>query len=280
MKPWRAGLAFGAALIAGSIALPVSSARDEKKLFFLEFSHETPQELILEARETAEPDIFWYMLYTLKNVDAEDHPFFLQITAENNKNVRYRDGYHPMALQRIRQMTGNEARVRLKDGTEVTGLLEKNIGRIDVETESGTRSFREEEVEEVAYLLWGHKDVTTPDEIASVPVGKGTRPLGKPFKIARPVIKAGETRQCAAIFRRLDPETDRLTIRLLGLTNDIKVEEAGPHARKVTERIYEIEYKRPGDEFYPGLDRLFLVREAWMDQVRTIKTDLRSPERE
>lgn len=277
MKIWKLAVATClVVLVAG-----VGYAQDEAKLYFLKFTHDAPKELYLTTGDSGEePEVFWYLVYTVENADPEDHEIYLEVTAETGKGVRYRDGYHPLALERIRKQTGNQAVVRLKDGTTVEGRVELGMDRTDVDEGTSSRSLKNDEVEEIRYKLWGHKEVTTPEEISSVEVRPERRPLGKPYKIARPILKAGETRQCVAIFPRLDAEMDRLTISILGLTNDILVEPTEPHTRKVTERLYQIVYERPGDEFHPSLDKISFVKEGWVDRERIIKTDLKSPKEE
>ncbi|MCZ6690170.1 MAG: hypothetical protein O7H41_11240 [Planctomycetota bacterium] len=283
MNTRRVVFALVTVLILGGlwtgVAGRIGFAQDEKKLFFLEITYETPKELYLRSGHGGEDrDVFWYFPYTLKNKDAEDHKFFLQITAETNRGVKYRDGFHPLALDKIRKMNGNQADVYLKDGSKLEGRVEIRGERVQVDSGTSFKSVQSDDVDKISYKLWAHTDVTMPERVASVPVTGERRPLGQPYEIARPVIRAGETRQCVAIFPRLDAETDLLTISVFGLTNDILVEPTEPHRRKITERIYQIVYERPGDEFFPSLDKISLVKEGWVDRERIIKTDLRSPE--
>lgn len=104
--------------------------------------------------------------------------------------------------------------------------------------------------------------------------------LGKKFNgirdVSQTIIKAGETKECVAIFNAIDPEMDKLRIYIEGLTNDIKVEDikGRPNKRRVTDKILKLVYKRPGDEFHAMLKTLEFVKKEWIKRVRIIKTDL------
>ena len=97
-----------------------------------------------------------------------------------------------------------------------------------------------------------------------------------PRKLNLPVIKAGQTIRCVAIFHRWDPEMDSLVIKIQGLTNDVRIERTEiPNERKITETFLTLEYKRPGDEFYVTLDSLKYAGRKWIHVTRKIKTDLK-----
>ncbi len=263
-------------LLAGLVVSGVL-AQESKKIFFLEFVHEKPRQLyIAHGASEVDPEAYLYMVYTLTNTDDVDHPFYLQVQAADDAGNSYRDGYHPTPLERIRKRLGNEAVVVLKDGSKEEGRLEINGDRYDLDQGTKSKSLRSSEVESVQYKLWGHRDVTTPETPGGTKV-TGPRPLGEPYEIARPIIKAGETRRCVAIFRGVSKQMDRLTIDVTGLTNDIIIEAVADHRRKITERVYQIVYKRPGDEFYPSMDAMSFVSKGWVDRERTIKTDLKQP---
>jgi hypothetical protein len=263
-------------LVAGGA--PTIDAAEDGKIFFLDFSHEKPQRLIVAhgVKET-KPDVFTYMVYTLKNTDDADHEFYLEIHAKTDDGQEVRDGYHPLALQRIREKRGNEAVVVLQDGSSLEGSVEDDGFQLEVDSGTSIRSVSLDEVAEVQFKLWGHQEVTSPRNPTEGATGDAPRPLGKPFAIPRPVIKAGETRECVAIFKGVSENMDRLTVEFVGLTNDVVIETVADHTRKVTYRVFQIVYERPGDEFYPSLDKMTFVRKGWVDREETIKTDLKSP---
>ena len=47
------------------------------------------------------------------------------------------------------------------------------------------------------------------------------------------------------------------------------------NTRIITEAVLTLEYRRPGDEFAAHLDPVEFVGRRWVDETRTIKTDLR-----
>ena len=274
--PRRAAILSG--LLVG-LVVTGGLAQESRKIFFIDFTHEKPRQLYLaHGASEKDPETYLYMAYSLTNTDDVDHPFYLQVQATDDAGNSYRDGYHPTALERIRKRLGNEAVVVLKDGSKEQGRLEINGDRYDLDQGTKSKSIRASDVEAVQYQLWGHRDVTTPETPGGTEVtGTGTRPLGQPYEIARPIIKAGETRRCVAIFRGVSKQMDRLTIEINGLTNDIIIEAVADHQRKITEKVYQIVYKRPGDEFYPSMDAMSFVSKGWVDRARTIKTDLKQP---
>jgi hypothetical protein len=116
--------------------------------------------------------------------------------------------------------------------------------------------------------LWTADDLTTNHEPTDLNASF-------PRKLDLPVIKAGETVQCAAIFRGPDPEADRLEVTFRGLTNDVIAEKTGnPNERKLVERALVLSYERPGDEFHRTEDSIVFVGRQWVTLERVVKTDL------
>lgn len=90
-----------------------------------------------------------------------------------------------------------------------------------------------------------------------------------------PILKAGETVRCVAIFRGPDPEADRLSVTFRGLTNDVIAQKTDkPNERKLSERALVLTYERPGDEYFRTQDSITYVGRQWVTLERTIKTDL------
>lgn len=89
-----------------STAAPRSLADDQtsKKLWMLEFEPGKPKRIQIGK----EPNIenYWYLPFTLKNPDAEDHHFFLEITATSDKNKQYRSIAHPIVKELVRRKLG------------------------------------------------------------------------------------------------------------------------------------------------------------------------------
>lgn len=96
-----------------------------------------------------------------------------------------------------------------------------------------------------------------------------------PRKLDLPVIKAGEKVRCVAIFKGPDEEADKLVVSFRGLSNDVQALKTGtPNERKLVERIYQLEYSRPGDEYYRTDDAFELVEKRWATLERVVKSDL------
>ena len=73
----------------------------------------------------------------------------------------------------------------------------------------------------------------------------------------------GREQECVAIFNPIDPEADKITVRVHGLIDDIEIEELPGGGFKVTERVLVLKYERPGDEFYTSLDSFEFKGREW-----------------
>lgn len=80
-----------------------------------------------------------------------------------------------------------------------------------------------------------------------------------------------ETKECIAIFNPLDPEADKITVRVYGLVNDIQMKQLDGENWELTERVLEVIFERPGDEFYTSLDRFKYVDQRWTKETRKVK---------
>jgi hypothetical protein len=79
--------------------------------------------------------------------------------------------------------------------------------------------------------------------------------------------KAGEVRDCVAIFNKLDPGATSITITVEGLSNDFHLTEREGGGRQIQSRMYQLELERPGDEYAMNLDRFRLIRRGWTKKV-------------
>jgi hypothetical protein len=86
-------------------------------------------------------------------------------------------------------------------------------------------------------------------------------------------LKAGEKRESVAIFNRLDPNANTVTVSVAGLSNQIKTVAKPDGSKVLEERIRELRYKRPGDEFAITRDSFQLLGEDWVRK----QVDLVSP---
>ncbi len=80
-----------------------------------------------------------------------------------------------------------------------------------------------------------------------------------------------EVKECVALFNPLDPEADKVTIMIHGLVNDIQVKELGGGKWEITERVLEVVFERPGDEFYTSLDRFLPGGQKWKAVPSTVQ---------
>ena len=76
-------------------------------------------------------------------------------------------------------------------------------------------------------------------------------------------LKAREKRFCVAVFNRLDPNANNITISVLGLSNDIRDSVAEDGTRLLGERMREFYFKRAGDEHDITLDSFKPAGRAW-----------------
>jgi hypothetical protein len=206
----------------------------------LEFKHEKPRRIVVKMDERA-PEAYWWFPYTLKNNDKDEHAFSVHIAAESDKGknvAKYYDVAVPEVTADIRKLLG------LKEGEP----------------------------------LWTQIEVTSipPGQQHQPPATSTPPPGGESAKIALPVLKSGEQIKCAAMFRGLDPEMDKLTITVRGLSSDIEVETLEqPFRRKMRERVLELVYESPGDEFMAQTRPIKFVSQKWTEVEKTIKSDLR-----
>lgn len=171
-----------------------------RHVWYLEFKHDkiAPIRVCIEEGEI---EVFYYMLYTVTNKDENDHELEMRIGAWSDKqpcpnkwddtiknyrdmsDLKYRDTYIPEVVKAV------EKKHFLQEANGGKGLLSL-------------------------------AEVTVPDEL-----GKATQTgtHGDETGINSPALKAGETWQCVAVFKRISAEMDYLRIYVYGLTNDFKV---------------------------------------------------------
>ena len=83
--------------------------------------------------------------------------------------------------------------------------------------------------------------------------------------------KPGQSRECVAIFNPIDPEADKITLRVFGLVNDVEMENLSGTKWRISERVLEVTFERPGDEFYTSLDKFNFVGQKWVTQSREVE---------
>lgn len=196
--------------------------------------------------DTGDVENYWFLPYTLTNHDDNAHSFFIDITATSDKGNqlhRYHDVWISDVYDEVARILG------VREGEQLLSQRELCMPR--------------------------------PGERNVLP--KATDPRTRETaRIALPTIQPKETLRCVAIFQRFDPEMDRLTIKVRGLTNssilthdDYVAPDNQPHRRVITEAVLTLHYRRPGDEFGHGQDPIEFIGRRWTDETRTIRSDLR-----
>jgi hypothetical protein len=115
--------------------------------------------------------------------------------------------------------------------------------------------------------LWGKVDAfqDLKDRIDKGDTGKGDAGEKKALGYSR--FRAGEQRDCVAIFNRLDPGATQIAITVDGLSNDFHIVDREGGKRDIQSRIYVIELERPGDEYAMNLDRFRVVKQGWSKKL-------------
>jgi len=73
-------------------------------------------------------------------------------------------------------------------------------------------------------------------------------------------IGPGETFEAVALFKNVHEGTDNLRIEVFGLWDRVTYEKG---QLKVEDKVLNLYFFRPGDEFYPQFDRFFFKKQKW-----------------
>lgn len=219
--------------------------RGNERIWVLDFQ-QGPIGRVQIKDDTGDVENYWFLPYTLTNHDDNAHEFFIDVTATSDKGNqlhRYHDSWIPDVYDEVSRILG------VREGQQLLSQRELCMPK------PGDQN-----------VLPQISDQRTKDTA----------------RIALPVIQPKETLRCVAMFETFDPEMDRLTIKVRGLTNssiishdDYVAPDNQPHRRVITEAVLQLHYRRPGDEFAHGQDPLEFVGRRWTDETRTIKSDLR-----
>lgn len=77
-------------------------------------------------------------------------------------------------------------------------------------------------------------------------------------------LRAKETRKCVAVFNAIDPNVSKITIRVAGLSNEIRRLSKEDGSVELEDRVRELYYTRPGDEYEISIDKFRLVGKEWV----------------
>ena len=105
--------------------------------------------------------------------------------------------------------------------------------------------------------LWGRADLVKAQKDRD-PKGDGA----KTFNYT--TFESGKKRQCVAIFNKLDPGANKIVISFRGLSNDFHLITNEDGSREIEERVYQLRYERPADEYEINLDRFHLRKKEWV----------------
>ncbi|MGE0710200.1 MAG: hypothetical protein AB7N76_07665 [Planctomycetota bacterium] len=245
--------------IAKEIALSLDPDKKQKTgkvlprhdVWLLDFSHETQLGRVQIKDDTGHIEDYWYLLYKLHNPSKDlAHKFFIDIKAWSDRGKHqfwYHDEFVPDVYEEIRKKLGLRKDAQL--------LSMRKLSQRPEGSENTLPRISDPKTTEVA-------------------------------EIALPTIQPDETLNCLAIFKNFHPEMDELVIRVRGLSNssllkhDAYVAPPSSHDRNIKEAVLELRYERPGDEFAHSTDPIRYVGRKWVDDLRTIKSDLRAQEKQ
>ena len=84
--------------------------------------------------------------------------------------------------------------------------------------------------------------------------------------------KDAEKRYCVAVFNKLDPNANKITIRVAGLSNDIEEVTSEVGSIEIRERVRELQFERIGDEYEITKDTFKLIGKRWIKKTLRIET--------
>lgn len=102
--------------------------------------------------------------------------------------------------------------------------------------------------------LWGKTD-----EMAVLAKRKPEDP-----KYRYMTLEAKQKRRCVAVFNAIDPNASEITINVAGLSNEIQRVVADDGTQLLAERVRQLRYTRPGDEYGVSVDSFKLVSKEWV----------------
>lgn len=85
-------------------------------------------------------------------------------------------------------------------------------------------------------------------------------------------IKAKEKRQCIAVFNRLDPNANKIAIRIVGLSSDIEVVKQDDGTTLLKEPMRVLHFERSGDEYGIDQDSFRLIKQEWAKKTTALKS--------
>jgi hypothetical protein len=77
-------------------------------------------------------------------------------------------------------------------------------------------------------------------------------------------LKAGATRKCVAVFNRFDANASKIKMTVTGLSNELRTVVKDDGTKELEERVRELYYERPGDEYEVTADSFKLTGKDWV----------------
>jgi len=77
-------------------------------------------------------------------------------------------------------------------------------------------------------------------------------------------IKSGEKRRCVAVFNEFDANANKITIDVLGLSNDIDAKAQPDGSTMIRQRVRRLHFWRAGDEYEVTKDSIERVNLEWV----------------
>jgi hypothetical protein len=260
-------------------------ARGNQRVWVLDFK-QGPLGRIQIKDDTGDTEVYWYMPYQLKNNDEVAHSFFCDITAtsdKGNQEFRYHDLWRPEVYAEAQRILGVREGQQLLSQRDVCMPPQGQANANPTPTDNGQAQVTESEhlrLEATRKRMNNDAAGSTHDLDQAHALMDQAR--NNSAHLALPTIQPNETLNCVALFQGFDPEMDRLTIKVRGLTNssimthdDYVAPENQPNRRVITEAVLLLDYSRPGDEYHRFAESVVFEGRRWADESRTIKSDLR-----
>ena len=145
---------------------------------------------------------------------------------------------------------GNTSKENRDCFVNITAVSDNNKQYADLYLPSVERAIEKKE----GQPLWGKTD-----EYAIISKRKPDDP-----KYNYITLKAGEKRLCVAVFNHLDPNANKITISISGLSNEIRYVSKEDGTKELEERVRELYFERPGDEYAITADSFKAVGKEWV----------------
>jgi hypothetical protein len=204
----------------------------------LDFKHETPKLFRVPVADKYRN--VHYCLYTVENKTDRDVPLDLVFKLSTDTKKKYYDYI---------DVNAENAIIRAE-----ADLLNNPFYREDIKKLKAEKKFLNRREMNGTYIF---KEVDGDIIVEKSPEG---------------ILKPGEKRQGLVVFDEIDLNADRIILHVNGLVENTKVERREIVSENKEYRVY---YERPGDEFYRALDKMKLVKDAWV--VLDIPADNKDP---